>query len=223
HRPAKNWIDIHGDFGGKDVKRDQETPEHKQQRLAKSAAAGLVRPVDLYPLVRACYDCHLGFEEKLVNTGGHVPGSLIELVSWTQGKVGEEGKPIRHNLMQGKENRYAPPARRRVMYVLGLALELEYTIRAIGRATQEGLFVQKMAKQAKQAAQRMKQVSDKADIPEVKAIVAEAGKVKLKLNNSSELDPIADAIAAQGKQFVARADGNQLAAVDAVIPWYPEK
>ncbi|MBF0153426.1 MAG: cytochrome C554 [Magnetococcales bacterium] len=223
HRPSKDWIDVHGDYGGKDVKRDQETPDHKQQRLARSAAAGMVRPVDLYPLVRTCFDCHLGVEEKLVNTGGHVPGSLIELVSWTQGKVGEEGKPIRHNLHQSKENRYSPPARRRIMYVLGLSLELEYTLRAIGRATQDGLFIQKMAKQAKQAAQRLKQVNEKVAIPEVAAIIAEAGKVKLKLNNGSELNPIADVIAAQGRQFAARADGDKLAAMDAVIPWYPEK
>ncbi|MBF0425409.1 MAG: cytochrome C554 [Magnetococcales bacterium] len=223
HHPARDWSDVHGDYGGKEVKREQESPGHKQQRLAKSIAAGMVRPVDLYPLVRACFDCHLGFEEKTVNTGGHVPGSLIELVSWTQGKVGEDGKPIRHNLHQGKENRYSPPERRRVMYILGLALELEYTIRALGRATQEGMFVQKMAKQAKQAAQRMKQVNEKVTVPEVAAILAETGKVKLKLNAGDELNPIADAIAAQGKAFAARADGAALAAVDAVIPWYPEK
>ncbi|MBF0137389.1 MAG: cytochrome C554 [Magnetococcales bacterium] len=221
HRPSKDWIDVHGDYGGKEVKRDQETPDHKQQRLAKSAAAGLLRPVDLYPLVRGCFDCHLGLEEKLANTGGHVPSSLIELVSWTQGKVGD-AKPMRHNLHQGKENRFSPPARRRVMYVLGLAMELEYTIRGVGRATQEGLFVQKMAKQAKQAAQRLKQVSEKVTIPEVTAILAEAGKVKLKLNNGSELNPIADAIATQGRQFAAHADGDKLAAMDAAIPWYPE-
>ena len=84
HSPAKDWLDIHNDYGGKDFKKDQETVEHKKKRKADSLKAGMIVPSDLYGLANNCYGCHLVPNEKLVNKGGHKAGSAFELVSWSQ-------------------------------------------------------------------------------------------------------------------------------------------
>jgi len=38
HSPAKDWIKIHGNYGGKKVTKKMETPEHKTKRLAAMKA-----------------------------------------------------------------------------------------------------------------------------------------------------------------------------------------
>ena len=87
HGPARDWIDIHSDYGGKDVKKEDESPAHRKERLAKSEAAGMLRPDDLYAVANNCYQCHLVPNENLVNKGGHKAGSAFELVAWSQGEV----------------------------------------------------------------------------------------------------------------------------------------
>ena len=71
HGPAKAWLKIHGDYGGKHVTREQETPEHKAGRLAAIRKSGMIRPGNLYRLASNCYQCHIVSNEKLVNVGGH--------------------------------------------------------------------------------------------------------------------------------------------------------
>ena len=68
HGAARDWIDIHSDYGGKDVKKEDETAAHRKQRLAKSEAGGMLRPDDLYAVANNCYQCHLVPNEKLVFT-----------------------------------------------------------------------------------------------------------------------------------------------------------
>ncbi len=52
HGAAKEWINIHNDYGGKKVKRETETAEHRRQRIARSAAAGMITPVRSYETAR---------------------------------------------------------------------------------------------------------------------------------------------------------------------------
>jgi len=47
HGSAKQWLDLHHDYGGEQVTRAMETPEHRQQRLAQSVAAGMRNPVNV--------------------------------------------------------------------------------------------------------------------------------------------------------------------------------
>ena len=98
------------------MKKDQETPAHKAERLRKLAAAGMIGPDNVYDLANNCYGCHLVPNEKLVNVGGHKAGSDFELVAWSQGE-------IRHNnwYTGGKENRQATLEEKRKMYVIGTA------------------------------------------------------------------------------------------------------
>ena len=92
----------------------------------------MIRPKAMYTLAKNCYGCHVVPREKLVNVGGHPAGSKFELVSWSQGE-------IRHNLWygNGKDNKLASAKRKRLMFVVGLVVELETALRAVGKATQK--------------------------------------------------------------------------------------
>ncbi len=55
HGPARDWMDIHSDFGGKGVKAVDETPEHKVARYEQSVKNGMIRPANLYDVGKNCY------------------------------------------------------------------------------------------------------------------------------------------------------------------------
>ena len=149
HGAGRDWIKVHSDFGGKDVKAENEVPAHKTERYAKSEAAGMIRPGKLYQVAQNCFGCHTVPNEKLVNVGGHAAGSKIELAAWSQGEV-------RHNVWYSKENRVSPIERQRMIYLVGRALDLEYALRGVAKATKKADYAVKMAKRAKKARKRIK-------------------------------------------------------------------
>ena len=152
-------------------------------------------------------------KERLVNVGGHTPGSKFELVSWSQGEV-------RHNVWDsaGRENREASVEEKRVLLVLGQALDLEHALRGVAIATQRADFAVAMAGRAKAAAKRIKQISDAVSTPAIDAILTIVGSIKLKLDNGEELTAAADNVAEQARAFVANNDGSGLDALDPLIP-----
>ncbi len=213
HSPAKDWIKVHGYYGGKKVTREMEPPEHKAQRLAKMKAAGMIRPSEIYRLAENCFQCHTVPNEKLVNVGGHKAGSEFELVSWSQGEV-------RHNFFhaKGKKNEEASPQRKRMLYVVGRSLDLEYSLRGLAKATKDGKFATSMEKRVQGAIGKLKESHSLAPLPEIKEILATAGAVELKANNEAALLAAADKIAALARKLADTADGSKLAALDQVIP-----
>ncbi len=211
HGAGKNWIKEHSDYGGKGVTKESEPPEHAKARYAKSEAAGMIRPGNLYKVAANCYGCHTVPNEKLVNVGGHAAGSKFDLVAWTQGEV-------RHNVWYSKENNEATAARKRMMYIVGKALDLEFALRGIAKATQKAAYAVSMAKRASAARKAMKKIAAAVKTPEIEAIVAAAGAVKLKLNNAANLTAAADKISAQAEKFSGAHDGSKFAAVDALVP-----
>ena len=44
HGAAKNWVDVHHDYGGAGIKRELESDEHRYQRLFSSINAGMRKP-----------------------------------------------------------------------------------------------------------------------------------------------------------------------------------
>ncbi len=211
HGGAKNWITEHGDYGGKDVTRETETADHRQQRNAKSEAAGMIRPARLYAVAANCYGCHTVPNERLVNVGGHPAGSKFELVSWSQGE-------IRHNVWYTKENEEASAERKRMMFIVGKALDLEYALRGVAKATEKAKYAVRMAKRAAAAKKVMKKIVSVVSAPELDEIVAIAAKAKLKLNNEAKLTAAAEGIATAAKAFADKYDGSTFGAVDALIP-----
>ncbi len=212
HGAAKGFVDIHSKYSGKKNPAD-ETPAEAAKRWKDSEAAGMIRPANLYALAKNCYSCHVVPQEALVNTGGHAAGSDFELVSWSQGE-------IRHNTWYSKNspNKKATPERRRMMYIVGTAVELETALRATAVATEKATYGVSMARRADAARKRIKAVAGAVDAAEIKEISAVAEGVQLKLNNKAELEAAAEKISAATKRFVAGYDGSKFAGVDAMIP-----
>ena len=211
HGAGKNWIDVHSDFGGKDVKAENEDAAHKKERYSASEEAGMIRPVRLYDVAQNCYSCHSVPNEKLVNVGGHVTGSKIELVRWSQGE-------LRHTLWYTEDNTEASIERRRMFYIVGKALDLEAGLRGLANATVKGPYAISMAKRTKAASLHMAKIAKSIPITEIKEIAAAGASAKLKLNNADSLNAIADQVSKSTRALSANYDGSEFAAIDSVLP-----
>jgi hypothetical protein len=214
HTPAKDWMDIHNDFGGKDVKREDETPEHRKERRVKMNAAGMIGPGNIYALASNCFQCHTVPNEKLVNTGGHEAGSEFELVAWSQGEV-------RHNYLRsksGKENIESSQERKRLLYVVGRAVDLEYSLRGMAKAKKPGKYSDSMAARVKAAVAELEKINNAKSMPEVASMITTGKGAGLKPGNEAALLKSADSVASATKKFVSSHDGKGLAAIDGLLP-----
>jgi hypothetical protein len=211
HGAGKDWIDIHGDYGGKNVTREAETPAHRKQRIEQSLAKGMYRADVIYLVASRCYLCHTVPNEKLVNVGGHKAGSEFELVAWSQGEV-------RHNYERSDANPESPPERKRIMYVIGQGLALEANLRGVAKATEKAPYATEMAKRVVASRENLKKIDAAVRLPEVEQMIATAEKVQLKLNNEAELVKAADEVNKAVQKFALSADGKKLAAVDPLLP-----
>jgi len=213
HGAAKDWLDLHADYGG-GVAKAQETEEHRNQRIEQSISAGMNNPANLYLVARQCLACHTSPDEKLVNVGGHPAGSgEFELVAWSQGMV-------RHNFLRtgGTANAPSDQNRLRVMYVVGALADLEASVRATAAASEKAAFGVAAAQRAARQKRRLYQISRLIDNQHVRAAVDAALAVRLKLNNREALVAAADAIGRAGQEFAATADGATLGAIDSLLP-----
>ena len=214
HGPAKDWINVHNNYGGAGVTRDTETPEHRRQRLSESIAAGMRNPINVYLVAQSCYRCHTVPDEKLVNIGGHSAGSLdFELVSWSQGMV-------RHNFVRtdGKQNIESSPERLRLMFVAGMIADLEFSLRATASATEKSTFGLTAAKRASRSAERLKSAQSKLQQPVLDEILQAYSGVALKLNNRDPINEVAEQVHRLGLKFAATVRGEDLVAIEAFIP-----
>ena len=211
HGGGKEWIRSHADFGGKGATAENESPDNRKARYAHAESNGMIRPLRLYDVAENCYSCHTVPNEKLVNVGGHPAGSKFELVSWSQGEV-------RHNVWYSKENQEASAERRRMMYIVGQALDLEYAFRGVAKATKKATYAVRMARRAAAAKKAMKKIGALVSTPEIKEIIAAAAKARLRLNNEDELTAAAERVAKAAKKFSESYDGSEFAAVDPLIP-----
>lgn len=214
HGAAKNWLDLHHDYGGPTATRASESAAHRAERIAASIHAGMRNPTNVYLVAQSCLRCHTTADEELVNLGGHSAGSLdFEFVSWSQGS-------IRHNFVStdGKVNDLRGPEKLRVMFVAGMIAELEAALRATAAATEKATFGLTVAQRADRAIKRLQSVDKKIEDPHLKSVLEIASTIELRLNNQKPLQLAADEIAALGRQFAEHADGNSFAALDAYIP-----
>lgn len=214
HGPARDWIAIHSDYGGATASKGTETPEHCQHRLRASIEAGMRNPVNPYLVARSCLNCHTIPEEKLVNLGGH-PATRpeFEFVAWAEGS-------LRHNFLRAKNtgNPVSSPERLRVMYVAGLMADLEYSLRATGKATEVKEYGIALAKRAYTVRRRLADVQEKLHQPQLAEALEIAYAVKLKSSNQAQLEEAADRIGMIAYEFADTVDGSTLAAIDVMLP-----
>lgn len=212
HSASQDWVKVHSGYSGKTAATESKAEEAARWKLAESK--GMIRPASLYRLAKNCYSCHVVPNEDLVNTGGHKAGSPFELVSWSQGEV-------RHNTWnsKGKENVAASPARKRMLYLVGLGVELETALRAVGKATVRKPYAFLMAQRVDRARKQMAAAAKAApDVPEIEKIVELAHSAGLKLNNSRSLTAAADGVQALLEKISITYDGSTMSGLDALIP-----
>ena len=134
HGAGKDWVNIHNDLGEYKDDPSKEPAEHKKARLEKSFAAGMNPLTGFYDFVSSCYKCHTVPNEELVNVGGHKAGSDFEFIAWSQGEV-------RHNFLKDEVvNATRPREHLQLLYVVGRALDLEYGLRGLAKATSDDVY-----------------------------------------------------------------------------------
>lgn len=196
--------------GGKDWNKVHSAKEDPMA-LAKAEKLGMIRPHMTYAVAANCYICHTVPNEELVNKGGHTAGSAFELVSWSQGEV-------RHNLQksEGKTNAEPSAEHKRMLYIVGRLLDLEYGLRGLAAAKEDGAYSQAMAKRVKDAKAKLTQLA--AAVPAAGKLAALADDAQLKHGNAAALNAIVDKVAAAAMDFSKANDGSKFAAVDKLIP-----
>lgn len=213
HGPSRDWIELHADYGP-NVTRLTETPEHRNLRRSASIEAGMNNPTNLYLIARQCLDCHTTPNERLVEVGGHPAGSAgFNLVAWSQGMV-------RHNFVRsdGAVNAPSPPERLRVMHVVGVMTDLEYSLRAVAKATAGGLYGQTAAGRAAARKQSLTEIQGLLNHPLIAEALGAVATLELRLGNGPAIEAAAQRIGDAAYAFAERADGAQLAAIDGLLP-----
>ena len=212
HSAGGDWIKIHSGFSGKTEKT--ETKAEKEARWKLADSKGMIRPSSLYRLAKNCYSCHVVPQEDLVNKGGHPAGSAFELLSWSQGEV-------RHNTWhsKGKENVLPSAARKRMLYLVGLGVELETGVRAVSRATGRKFYAFEMAKRVDRARKQLAAAAKAVPaVPEIAKMVEYAYSAGLKLNNERFLTAAADGLSKLLVSITEKYDGSTMAGLDSLIP-----
>ena len=219
HGAGADWIEVHNDYGA-GATYQTESAAHREERERRSRAGGMRRPSDLYDVAANCFGCHSVPDERLVNVGGHSTGSAgFELVEWSQGE-------IRHNFLDSfKRGEIGPnlertTERKRVMYVAGRALDLEYSLRGAAVAEGEGVYAKAMARRVRSAAAELRAIDGASGIREVGSMLAVVKGVRVGPGNRTTLLAAADAVERETRAFLARADtsvGGRLAALDPLL------
>ena len=125
HGASSIWMPIHSDYGGKEVKKEQETKEHKQERILASSDAGMIWPSQLFDIAENCMFCHgMTNEEYDARTlknmieAGHPVRGNFELVLYSQGSVRHRF----YDTADPKNNLEMTPAQLARMFVTGHAV-----------------------------------------------------------------------------------------------------
>jgi hypothetical protein len=216
HGAGADYLDIHNVYGN-GFDHGSEPAEHRRKRVADSRRAGMRRPSELYPVAANCFSCHTVPLERLVNEGGHTTGSsAFELVEWTQGE-------IRHNflksLQEGSDpvNRERPMSRKRVIFVVGRALDLEYSVRGLAKAKTDGIYAKAMSRRVRSAVAELRAISRSADVPEVDDMMKAVKAVKMVPRNERELLAAAEGVQKATRAFLAKPAPSSLASLDDLI------
>lgn len=209
------WFKIHSDYGGKDVKREDESDAHRTERLKKCDSAGMIRAASVHQLAKNCYSCHIVADEKLL-AAGHKPGqSAFDLIPWLQGEV-------RHNFqVDQKVNAESPSLlqarqgittadRKRVMLVVAKLVELEVCLTNLANMDSDNLKQgyagsKGWAGRAEDALEFLAEdVLDVVDDEHVTAAVEAAEEVKLgrRFKDQAGAKEAAAAVAKATKSFV---------------------
>ena len=133
---SSEWFAIHNDYGGANVKVSEESAEHKAERIAGAAAAGMRWPSDKYGVAENCMECHglanpavAGDKLAIMLDSGHPTVADWELVRYSQGSMRHRFYPPEMTV-----NAELSAAEAAEMYVIGQAAKLVSAVNAQGRS-----------------------------------------------------------------------------------------
>lgn len=136
HGASSDWLAIHDNYGGKDVKREQEAADHKEKRYVDSKSAGLILPAMKYEIAENCMTCHglanpdLKADDLAKMLGaGHPINPNFELVQYSQGSVRH-----RHYPPNMKTNAEMSPKEQAELYLIGQAAALVSATEAMSKS-----------------------------------------------------------------------------------------
>ena len=203
---ARDWIDVHGDYGAMNTTRATESAAHRKQRIAASDRNGMNRVHELYDLTSNCYGCHVVADEQLVNDGGHSPGGFLDFVAYTQGDM-------RHNFVRGakKQNEISEPNRQHQMYVVSRVLEAEYALRALALATKDGAYASHQANLVRVAVKELQAIAKRAPSREIRAVLKATMGVRIAPNQSRAALAAAEQVRTNGRALANPERASELA------------
>ena len=165
HGASSDYMDIHGDYGGKDVKREAESADHKAKRIADSKAAGLIWPSMKYEIAENCMTCHglanpdLKADDLAKMLGaGHPINPEFELVKYSQGSVRH-----RHYPPNMKTNAEMTPKEQAEFFVIGQAAALVSATSVMSKSS-EAKYIEAQKKRAANAKAALSGVSEAAEL-----------------------------------------------------------
>lgn len=212
HGPSKDWIQAHNDYGNANVTRETETATHRAQRIENSISRGMRHPSHLYGLARSCFGCHVIDDEELVNVAGHPTRSAgFNVVAWSQGSM-------RHNFFRsgGQHNAFSKPERLRVMYVVSILTEIEYSLRAAAKSTAKARYAAEHAQHCRKAQTSLAVICERVpDSRLIKALDA-IKSVRFSLANADTFAEAAAVISRIAWDFSL--SPGELAAIDDLLP-----
>ena len=165
HGASSDYMDIHGDYGGKDVKREAESADHKAKRIADSKAAGLIWPSMKYEIAENCMTCHglanpdLKADDLAKMLGaGHPINPEFELVKYSQGSVRH-----RHYPPDMKTNAEMTPKEKAEFFVIGQAAALVSATSVMSKSS-EAKYIEAQKTRAENAKAALAGVAEAADL-----------------------------------------------------------
>lgn len=214
HGGATDWLDVHN-TGDRREKNDTQSALVKREN--KSTALGMLYPKLFHKVAENCFSCHIITDEKLVNVGGHPASSLdFELASWVAGEV-------RHNFfLDSSKNAPTPKNRRRMFYITGLLLDMEYSLLGLSRAKEKKDYGKSMGRRCGSRRKKIDKLVEVlgAKCPEELKNIHKAlhRPGLLKFFNVKPLKEVADVIKVELQKFVKKYNGSEFPAVDSLIP-----
>lgn len=183
HGASSDWLELHNDYGGKGVKAENETPDHKKQRIETAKSKGMIWSFMHYDIAKNCNSCH-GLARTDIKSdimakmleAGHPANEEFELVKYSQGSVRHRFYPpdITNNAKMTKSEL----AR---LYIVGQAA----TLVSASKALAEGGGEKYKAYQAKRIDDAKKALSKITSVPEAKALIDAATEENaMKLTNA---------------------------------------
>lgn len=222
----QGWLKPHAIFGPDGTEAEDETPEHREQRITFCEQQGLVRPARLYTLAKQCFQCHIVDNEKLVNAGHKAGSTGFELSSWSDGEV-------RHNFHENQQVNATAPSlwmkrqsatakqRERLMYAVGLLTDLEVSLR--NRAGAEtAAYASQMGARVGALQGKLARINAVEPNPRTQTAQQVLAQVLPKIfsppgGNRKLFNNAADRIAKAAQQFLESHDGSELAGLDGLM------